>query len=498
MKTYDLDTPIARFGTRDNIIPWTLRNAVEGCQIMGSVGSGKSSSSGRTILMKYLKMGMGGLVLTVKGDEAEMIKSYCDLAGRKDQLIVIEPDGHFKFDFLKYLSDSGNKGGSITGNILETLKTVIRASEQHSSGKSDDPFWEKSLDQLLYCTIDLCNIAYGQVGVEMMYDIVQSLPKKEAAKDKSKKGAFEKAYRQAKSIVQQNIDKWGAGLSAKEKKELEKDEDYNAASERHVPGVRLLRYVDVFFFETFKELNEKTRSIIEFTFTSFLFRLLRDPIYSIFCSGTLNIRPEDSLGGKIILLSFPVKEYHKAGTDVQMLFKYIWQVAMEKRNIKENDRPVFLYADEAQHFLHEHDSTFQATARSSRICTVYITQNLPNYMSAMGGETAESRVKSFLATLNTKIFHANNDVDTNSWASQLIGDGTLIDPSRTYSMGEQFSQSDTVKIITEKRVKPEDFARLRTGGKQNNYKAEAYIHVQGDPLFDGENFNKVKFSQQYK
>lgn len=465
---------------------------------MGSVGSGKSSSSGRTILMKYLKMGMGGLVLTVKGDETAMIKQYCELSGRTKDLIIIEPDGDYKFDFLKYLSDSGNKGSSITANILQVLKTVIRASEEHASGKSDDPFWEKSLDQLLYCTIDLCNIAYGQVGVERMYEIVQSLPKKEVAKDKSKKGAFEKAYQQAKSVVQKRIQEWQAGLTAKEKLELEKDEDFNAASEKNVPGVRLLRYVDVFFFETFKELNEKTRSIIEFTFTSFLFRLLRDPIYSIFCSGSITVKPEDSLQGKVILLNLPVKQYHKAGADVQLLFKYVWQVAMEKRDIKENDRPVFLYADEAQHFLHEHDSTFQATARSSRVCTVYITQNLPNYMSAMGGETANSKVKSFLATLNTKIFHANNDVETNTWASSLIGDGTIIDPSRTYSMGEKFSQSDTIKTKTEKLVKPEDFARLRTGGKQNSYKAEAYIHVQGDPLFDGENFNKVKFSQQYK
>src|SRR6202012_4255126 len=111
---------------------------------------------------------------------------------------------------------------------------------------------------------------------------------------------------------------------------------------------------------------------IDFSFSGFLFHLLRDPVYSLFCSHAATFTPEDCLYGKIILINLPVKTYHKIGRDSQIMFKYIWQRAMEKRQIDAAARPVFLWADEAQHFLHEHDAEYQATARSSRIATVYI------------------------------------------------------------------------------------------------------------------------------
>jgi|GEM_PF-4259272 len=43
---------------------WTLRNAVEGVQIFGGIGSGKTSGSGRMLGLKYLSAGLGGLVLS--------------------------------------------------------------------------------------------------------------------------------------------------------------------------------------------------------------------------------------------------------------------------------------------------------------------------------------------------------------------------------------------------------------------------------------------------
>jgi len=102
-------------------------------------------------------------------------------------------------------------------------------------------------------------------------------------------------------------------------------------------------------------LSEKTRSIIEFSFSGFLFRLLKDPVYSLFCSKASTVVPEDCTG-KILLINLPVKLYHKVGRDIQVMFKYIWQRAMEKRDIAMNGRPVFLYADESQHFIHEYDA----------------------------------------------------------------------------------------------------------------------------------------------
>src|SRR5690606_37138275 len=178
----------------------------------------------------------------------------------------------------------------------------------------------------------------------------------------------------------------------------------------------------------------------------------------------------------------------KVGRDCQILFKYIWQRAMERRNILENDRPVFLWADEAQIFLHEHDPVYQATARSSRIATVYITQNLPNYFVAMGGQHGEAKVQGFLGTMATKIFHANADIETNRYASDLTGEDYFEKKDRSQTISKDVSLSQCYSINLEKVFRPEDFVSLRGGSSSNRYLVQGIIHRQGDPIFVGKNY----------
>lgn len=445
---------------------WTVRNAVEGVQIFGGIGSGKTSGSGRFLALKYLSAGFGGLVLTVKPDEKDLWVEYCALAGRSDDLIIVEDGRENYFNFLEYESKNGD-----TENIVQVLKTVIRASEEKAAGVNQDPFWEAALDMLMFHVVDLCKLAYGHVTVQQMYDIVQSLPK-QGARNVEQDSTFLKAARAAQKNVEAEI------------KDRESDE-------------RLLHFVDQ-FFESFSKLSEKTRSIIDFSFAGFLFRLLRDPVYTLFCRNPSTFTPEDCLKGKIIVLNLPVKIHHKVGRDCQILFKYIWQRAMEKRQVGRDSLPVFLWADEAQNFLHEYDAEYQATARSSLIATVYLSQNLPNYHANMGGVKSEHRVKSFLGTLATKIFHGNADVETNRYASELIGDGAYEETSTTTTMaGDQFTSSETTQLRIDRIIRPEEFPVLKTGGDRNGKLTEAYIHFQGRVLESGESYALTTFHQNY-
>ncbi len=52
---------------------------------------------------------------------------------------------------------------------------------------------------------------------------------------------------------------------------------------------------------------------------------------------------------------------------------------------------------------------------------MYLTQNLPSYFAAFGGANSRSEVEAFIGNLQTKIFHANGDPTTNSWAAESIG-----------------------------------------------------------------------------
>ena len=478
---------------------WTIRHAVEGVQIFGGIGSGKTSGSGRLLALNYLKAGFGGLVLTVKPDEKEAWQSYCKLAGRSKDLIILEPGGSHCFNFLEYEGRNPSGKQAITENIVEVLKTVIQAGEEKDSGKGDNAFWEKSLDMLLFNAIDLCKLAYDRVSVQDLYDIVLTSPRERKDLEKNKEeraaSAFFRAFDKARTRVMGRIKAWEELASIGELHQMSDARYFDEQMGTHVPTYRVLKFLDQFFMDTQIKLNDKTRSIIEFMFLGFLYRLLREPIYSLFCRGTSTVTPEDCWQGKIILLNLPVKVYHKVGRDCQILFKYIWQRAMEKRLVEEQTRPVFLWADEAQNFLHEHDAAYQATARSSRIATVYISQNLPNYYASMSGISSDNRVKSFLGTLGTKIFHANADIETNEYASALIGEVEAEKHGDTISMGKEFSQSFSRHSELKRQVRPEEFARLKTGGSKSQAIVEGYLLWQGDTLLSGRNHLKMNFNQ---
>ena len=92
-------------------------------------------------------------------------------------------------------------------------------------------------------------------------------------------------------------------------------------------------------------------------FTGLADQFLRGKTHKLF-TDKLSIVPELSETGKIIILDLPVKEYGESGRLAQILFKYLWQKAIERRSVKESPRPVFLWADEAQNFCASYDMQF--------------------------------------------------------------------------------------------------------------------------------------------
>lgn len=495
---FNLDETLIQFSDDLGISNWTIRDSVEGVQIFGGIGSGKTSGSGRMIALKYLKAGYGGLVLTVKEEEKSDWEEYCRLTGRINDLIVVEPGGEYFFNFLNYESAKTAAGSSVSQNLVQVLKTVIRASADKAGHGSDDSFWEKALDMLISNTIDLCILAYGKATIPLLYDIAVSIDKKAPPKESedAKPTAFRKALKTATNMVFDKLKNWAEQQDPVWLKSLS-DEAYDIAVMKAIPEARVLKLMKKFFQDNYITLSDKTRSVIDFTFLGFLDGLIREPIYSLFCDRDSNFEPEDCFDGKIILINLPVKHYHNSGRDCQILFKYIWQRAMERRNTKLNGRPVFLWADESQNFLHEYDANCQATARSSRIATVYISQNLPNYYASMGGLKSEYRVKSFLGTLATKFFHANADLETNQYASELIGAAYRPEYNRSDTMGSEQSSTMGVKLELSKMVRPENFPKLRTGGPVNNFIVDAYMITQGRQINSPFNHKKVSFYQKY-
>lgn len=458
MSSYQLEGIITNLHGSRGTYGWTLGQAVEGLQIFGGIGSGKTSGSGRTIAIQYLRCQFGGLVLTVKNDERKLWEEYCKEANRLDDLIIVSPDSIQRFNFINYEMNRKGRGKGLTDSLVHVLQTVINVDKQNEAS-SNDTFWQNALSMLMYAVIDLCQLAYDKVTLDTIIAIAQSIPKNTDALKKP--SLYRTAFGQAMLAIREKRNE--AKLSDKEFRLYKNTEDY--------------------IINNYIGLAEKTRTTIEQYFLGTLASLHRDPVFSLFCSNDKDtFSPEDCLDGKIILLDIPVKEFDKVGRNIQILFKYIWQRSMERRKHDALFRPVFLWADEAQNFIHEHDITYQATARSQRICTVYLTQNLPNYYNQIGSKQAENQIASFLGTMGTKIFHANVDKKTNEYAADLIGkDFIPLNLAGSTMNNGNSSFSDNESKPLHYIVPPERFAFLRTGGVLNDYTVDAIIHCQNPP-----------------
>ena len=297
---FELDFPILKM---EGQAGWTLRNAVEGVQVFGGIGSGKTTGSGATLALKYLKAGYGGLILTVKKSEVGLWEQYCKETGRSDDLMIVSPKNPYCFNFINYEAMAPKDlGGGLTDNIAGLFKTLISVDELSKGKIGDDPFWENALNMLLYNTIDLCLLAHKQVTIDELNKIVSTIPTHSRAfENKSflENTPFGKAWLLTKDIQDKKL-------------------------QRHIENVTS-------YFETsHADLHHETRSIIDYSFMGLMLLLTRDPIYSLFCSPEWDLQdnpahsiaPEDCRDGKIILIDLLVNLYQKVGRDGQILFVY--------------------------------------------------------------------------------------------------------------------------------------------------------------------------------
>ncbi|MBT1689876.1 type IV secretory system conjugative DNA transfer family protein [Dawidia soli] len=490
---FSLEQPLLGFQSEPGETEyWTIANAVENVLILGATGSGKSSGSFETLVCKYLSAGFGGLILSAKS-ERKMWERYCSLTGRSHHLVVIEPFGDHAFDFINYESLHKPAGLSITDNILHVIRTVINASNEKDAGSSRDPFWDDARDTLIGNLLQLCQIAYGSITIQHLYDIVQSIPKDIGSRDEE--SPFSKALSIAKNKINQQIDEWEERIGPSVVQEYIDGNRFEVEAEKAIRDMRPLKMVDEFFTRQFIPLADKTRSTVEFTCITFLGRLMQEPIYSLFCGGRITVTPEDCTKGKILLVDLPIKTFDKAGRDAQTLVKFCFQRAFERRPVYNDTPPLFIFADESHNFITEYDPLFLSTSRSAKISSVYVTQNLASYYANMGGIKATAKVNSFLSNFNTKFFHANSDAETNRYASELIGEAYDEKPTHSFSVGRDSSQSRSTTPELKRVFRPEGFMRLMNGGADNNFVIEAILHRLGKPFTSGRNAIKVLFRQ---
>ena len=466
---FDLDQIIFRFNRYED---FTIRQACEGVQIFGGIGSGKTSGSGAALAKSYLRAGFGGLVLCAKKDELETWRRYAKETGRENKLLVFDASGFYRFPFLQYEISRKGEGAGYTENLVRLFTTVHEAMERGKGGGGNDPYWMRAMQQLMRNAIDLCMLSRGKVSVPLLSKVVASAPTSVEERSSQKWQDKSLCWRLLTEANSRDRDQW---------------EHYDLAE------------TVTYWMEEFCRLPPKTRSSIVSMFTSMADNFLRRPFRMLFSELSPEGRhafPELTHDGAIIIMNLPVKEFGEAGRAAQVVYKYMWQQAAERRNINENPRPVFLWVDEAQNFATEYDMQFQATARSSRACTVYLTQNLPNYYAEMGGMHSKYRVDSLVGNLQTKIWHANSDPETNTHASDTIGRSWQQHTGRSMNASvDNFSSGQSVQESFDYDVIPQKFTRLRKGGPDNNFEVEAIVFQNGRTWTNGKTYLSAIFNQ---
>ncbi|WP_460972411.1 type IV secretory system conjugative DNA transfer family protein [Spirosoma migulaei] len=462
MNFSNLDEVIYRFINADDQLPaepFTIRQACEGVQIFGGIGSGKTSGSGAALAKAYLRAGFGGLVLCAKKDELATWQRYAKETGRSDSLLIFDTSGDYRFPFLQYEVSREGEGAGYTENLVRLFMTVYEAISRGSSNGGSDPYWTSAMQQLMRNAIDLSLIARGTVSVPLMHEIVRSAPQ---SLEEVKSEAWWESSICARLLIEcqgKKLDRWT---------------DFD------------LETTSGYWLNEYPSISDRTRSGIVSMFTSTTDHFLRRPFRMLFSEPPEDPNkiawPELTHEGVIIIMNLPVKEFGNAGRAAQVVYKYIWQQAAERRAITENPRPVFLWVDEAQNFATEYDMQFQATARSSRACTVYLTQNLPNYYAEMGGEGSRHRVNSLVGNLQTKIFHANSDPDTNTFAAEVIGRSWQKRKGESQSVGAQsFNIGESHQESFDYDVTPQFFTKLLKGGPEFSHRVMGVIFQSGRP-----------------
>lgn len=397
-----LDTKLLQLSATD---AFTLRDACQGTLVMGGIGSGKTSGSGEALAGAFLQLGMGGLVLCAKPEEAEHWRALCKRHGRLASLLEVDATGFHGYNFI--IAELLRQGMAGLNAVIEILMQVLEIARQASAapGRGSEQFWQDTTRQVLRHTVPVLYAAHGTVTIASILHFVRSAPQtpdQMRDPDWQRSSFFCETFARAASAMDD------------------------------ATGARMVSY----WQHDFSHLDPKTRGNIVISLTTTLDRFNHGWLASMFC-GQTTLVPELSMHGAVILLNLPALTLNEDGIIAQQLFKYLWQRAILARNSlspEHRERPVFLWADEAQYFVNSFDAEYLSTCRGSRACTVFLTQSLPTLYASMGGENPQHRVHHLVGNFATRIWHSNACAETNEWAAKTIG--RTLQTRANYSEGQ--------------------------------------------------------------
>lgn len=415
MKAGNLDTPLLQLSSGDH---WTIRDALMHQLVLGTTGSGKTSSTMKCTITAMLTAGFGMLVHVAKPEDAVFIKKLCKQSGRGNSVIEItEHRGAFN-PLAWAMARSGNINDAT--DMLDHLTEIVRSSGP-AAGKLGDEFWSSSKLAMFRATLPVVWAATGTVRIEDVLALIRTSPASiEQFKDpewQSNSAFYRYFLRAAERLEQGPV----AGF------------DDEVAE-------RCLAY-----WREMAALDAKTLGNIRVTLTTALSRFQSGLLKRMFCDNS-DMVPELLFHGAVLILNVPVQVHGEDGAIAQKIWKFCTQKACLTRHAldkRQSQIPVGIVADEAHNFLY-HDADFLAQCRSALVSVVFATQSIPTIRAKIGGDNAHDRAEHVISNFNTVVLHSSTCPVTNKWFSEKIGRGLQQRDTYSESHGSGTNWSQTM------------------------------------------------------
>jgi len=465
-----LDQVLFRWTQRDFFRVRDLLNG--GCLILGRAGSGKTSSSGRTLMQAVVSNPQsGGLILAAKPEDVGDVMRIFRKALRLKDLIVFDADGPYRCNFLNCLKTPRDVVTFIT-----TISEVMKRGDSNGGGDSSR-FYDQQEERTIYNAVAALQAARQPITAPNLHKFIMT-----AAVSRAEQGSAQWQQKYHPQIMER-------AFHAKK-----------TAMEAHDFQLCL----DFWNEEWAGVMDLKTRGNILAGVQGTL-HTMNTGIVREMCSGATNVSPADILAGKWVLVNFPPSTWGQAGLLISCGMKQLVELAILERKADDASPFCVIWCDEAHQFVTSYDSSFIAQCRSHKGSLVYLSQSISSFYSAMKGDAGKHQADALLANFSHWIVHASDPVTAKACTAKLgrrkeilYSGGSSPGPENTVwdNLFGDAHVSSSFSEHYEQALQDQEFMVGRTGGPDNSFLADALVLRSGEPFSDGNNYQRVVFSQK--
>ncbi len=468
-----LERVMFRFSTGD---VFTRGDCCRSILILGAIGTGKTSSSGKTVARALLSSGAGIIIFASKPEDRADWEKLVRKAGREADWRLFSPDSELKTNLLTEYVKAGLPAFAVVDELIGVSKVAIKSKE----GGDGAVFWEQSQNAMLNHSIEPLRLAYGTAKAADIRRFIANAPRSVRCLRREQDGEPSPEF----LAYHRGFHAQVMALAAQAKKTSIEEHDF--------------RQCLMYWNAQYANEDPKTRSNIEAGVLGLLDIFLRGVVHDKLATET-SISAADLEEGAIWFVDFSPSRLGAVGKFVSAALKRHVQDHCLRRVIRPGDRLIALFSDESQGILDPKDAHFIDQARSHRSLLVYLTQSISNFKMVLGEENANALMGQF----GTLIAHPV-DIMTSKYLSERAGNALQLDFSGNMApapslAGQIMGVADWNGGVNQHMrplIESAAFQSGRTGGRRNRLRTDSYVFRIGNPFSNGLNVIQAEWSQK--